>query len=224
MRLIDHFIELFAFVTAFLKKVEEQQPPFQQVQATVVRLLAKSETAVEAGRYSREEVDQARFALCAWVDEKVLNSPWREKHLWLREQLQRSYFGTTDAGEEFFQRLNALPIQEREVREVYYLCLCLGFTGLLCTTGDERQLEQLKIAALKSVSSTDGTLSLGPDDLLLHGLAGDSSAATVDKLGWFSLPLASCVVGPVLLFAVLFLIFRFTLAGIGEGMLNSITR
>ena len=137
MHLTDCFMDLVAYVTYFLKTATAKQPPFDQVRADVNRLLNQSESSLKQGLFSQEDYDRARFAICAWVDEALLSSSWNFKGQWQREQLQRLYYQTTEAGEEFFEKLNGLGLHQRDVREVYYLCLALGFMGRYCHKGDE---------------------------------------------------------------------------------------
>src|SRR4030066_1845521 len=98
MHLTDCFIELVAYVAYFLKTAAKKQPPFEQVKADILRLLTKSEECVRKGLFSQEDYDQARFMICAWIDEAILGSSWDHKNLWQREQLQRLYYNTTEAG------------------------------------------------------------------------------------------------------------------------------
>jgi type VI secretion system protein ImpK len=226
MRLSDQFIELLAYVSQLTKTAEGTQASFQQVRERVVQLLTRSERCVELGQVPREDFDMARFAVCAWVDEVLLSSAWEQKHLWLREQLQRVYFGTTDAGEEFFQRLNGLGLQQREVREVYYLCLALGFTGRFCEASDALQLEQLKNANLKLLSeSPQGYPAIGARELFLEAdCTDDCGSGSRKRFGALSLQAVLCLVGPVLLFGVLFLIYSFTLRSVGDDLLRSVAR
>ena len=61
--------------------------------------------------------ENARFAVYAWVDELLLQSPRLDAADWLSHSLQYRYCGTTSAGREFFTRLtgiirNALPLAE----------------------------------------------------------------------------------------------------------------
>jgi len=94
MRLTDCFIELVAYAAYFLKTVAKRQPPFDQVKADIQRLISKSQESLNNGAFSQEDYDLARFAIFAWIDEAILNSSWKEKHLWQGEQLQRFYYQT----------------------------------------------------------------------------------------------------------------------------------
>jgi type VI secretion system protein ImpK len=217
-------MDLMAYVSYFLKAAPERQPPYSQVKADITRLLGQSEEGVRKGLFSREEYDQARFAVCAWVDEAILNSGWKEKAQWQKELLQRLYYRTTDAGEEFFERLNAVGFQQRGVREVYYLCLALGFTGRHCNPGDEFLLGQLKTSNLKLLLGT----SVGVPSLEREQLFPDAHPTDAFEVGprerrfRFSVFSVACLAGPVVLFGLLFLVYRFALSGIGENFLRTV--
>jgi len=219
-------MELVAYVAYFKKTVNTKQPPFEQVKADVTRLLTQSENCLRKGLYPQDEFDQARFAVCAWVDEVVLGSAWTHKGLWQRELLQRIYYNTAEAGEEFFERLNNVGLHQRDVREVYYLCLALGFMGRYGRKGDEFLLEQLKASNLKLLAgSSVGVPSLERTDLFPEAY----SAAPVDmgpqkQKFRFSLFNIIMLAAPIVLFGLLFIIYRFSLSGIGENFLNTLQR
>lgn len=62
----------------------------------------------DAARKMRLACDNARFAVYAWVDEQLLQSPRLDAADWLSYSLQYRYCGTTSAGREFFSRLTAI--------------------------------------------------------------------------------------------------------------------
>ena len=224
MRLTDCFVDLVAYVAYFVRSAAQKQPPFEKVKADVQRLLSQSEECLQKDLVSREDYDQARFAICAWVDESLLASAWQEKANWTREQLQRLYYQTTDAGEEFFDRLNRLGPQQSEVREVYYLCLAMGFAGRYHHHGDEYLLEQLKTSNLKLLTgSSVGLPSLERGELFPEAYPMESGETGPRlKRSWFSPFTLACIAAPVALYLVLFLIYRFVLNGIGENLLGRI--
>ena len=224
MHLTDCFMDLVAYVVYFLKTVSAKQPPYNQVKADVLRLLTQSEGCVKKGLFSQEDYDLARFMICAWVDEAILNSSWNDKSQWQREQLQRQYYHTLDAGEEVFERLNALGFHQREVREVYYLCLALGFMGRYHHKGDEYLLEQLKTSNLKVLmGSSVGLPSLERAELFPEALPTESIEIGPQKHRLRFAPLTiACLVGPVVLFGLLFLVYQFSLSGIAENFLKSV--
>lgn len=216
----DRFIDVFLFVTEALGEPEVTQPRYQLMREKIVKLVGNS----RIDEFAAEDVTDARFAVCAWVDEHIARSAWEHKDLWLKEQLQRSYFNTTDAGEEFFLRLERLGPHRREVREVYYLCLALGFTGKYCNSGDEYHLEQLKLANLKLLLGDGaGTTALDCTPLFVgsHALP-DAGPAASRRLSNFSWVGASSLLAPILLFAILFVLYRFMLSSVGDNLLKTV--
>lgn len=224
MHVTDCFMELVAYVVYFLKTVSAKQPPHEQVKADILRLVTQSEGCLKKGLFSPEDYDLARFAVCAWVDEAILHSSWNQKGVWQREQLQRLYYHTTEAGEELFEKLNALGLHQRDVREVYYLCLALGFKGRFIHPGDEYLLGQLKASNLKLLlGSSLGLPTLERAELFPEGYPPDSVVTSHRRwrLGYSAFSYL-CLGGPVVLFGLLFLIYRFALSGVGENFLKTV--
>jgi type VI secretion system protein ImpK len=211
-------------VVYFRKTASKKQPQYEQVKADIMRLLSQSERYIEKGTFAQDDYDQARFAICAWVDETILSSDWAQKGKWQREQLQRIYYNTTEAGEEVFDRLNNLGLHQREAREVYYLCLALGFKGRYCKQGDDFMLDQLKTSNLKFLmGSSVGLPSLERSDLFPESYPLERAEIAPQKRR-FNLSILTIVgiAAPVLLFGLLFLIYHFTLSGIGENILKTL--
>lgn len=150
MALVDRFLPAVAFAALLAREPQMRDIPYATARADMERLLDEAEAA--SGQTRPEEVQDALFAVCAFVDEAVLASGWPGRAEWLRQPLQRQRFGTANAGEEFYARLaslceragTSLPLPEelsgepagdsggsrlREVLEVYAACLTMGFTG-----------------------------------------------------------------------------------------------
>jgi type VI secretion system protein ImpK len=155
LRLIDCFVKVLA-LTAYLRKHADQVPPdFDTVRQDVETLLAKGqESAVKAG-FSVGDFVEARFAVAAWIDETILLSPWTGREQWAAQSLQRKFYNTTNAGEEFFQRLAQLPAAEAAVREVFATCLALGFKGSYFHEGQEAELAKINRANLETLWGGD---------------------------------------------------------------------
>jgi type VI secretion system protein ImpK len=78
----------------------------------------------------QEDVQQAKYAIAAFIDEMILTSQWPLKESWADKPLQLAYFNDFAAGEEFYNRIDTLrAAKKNSVLEVYYLCLALGFRG-----------------------------------------------------------------------------------------------
>ncbi|MBW1856775.1 MAG: type IVB secretion system protein IcmH/DotU [Deltaproteobacteria bacterium] len=222
MRIVDCFIELLAYVAYFLKTVKTRQPAFDQVRADIERLVSQADTCLQEKGMPKEENDQARFAIFAWIDEVILSSPWNEKEKWQGQQLQRTYFQTADAGEVFFERLNMLGPHQNHVREVYYLCLAMGFTGRYIHEGDDFLLDQLKTSNLKVLmGSSMGLPALDKGQLFAEAYPRQTKEETPEqrKRGFSPVTLVG-IAFPVALFAALFLIYSFILNNIAENLLH----
>jgi len=228
MRLLDCFVDLIAYTAYFQKNAASKQPPFEQVKMDVQRLLSQSEFCLKKDLFSKEEYDLARFAVCAWVDETILASKWRENDKWQREQLQRLYYSTTDAGEEFFERLNMLGLHQRDVREVYYLCMAMGFMGRYIHEGDEYLLSQVKASNLKILlGGSLGVPVLDRIELFPNAYPPESvQQITQKRKRKFPLKqsiIALAVVGPFILYGLMYWVYRFVLNGIGDNFFRVVS-
>jgi type VI secretion system protein ImpK len=222
MRIVDCFMELMAYAAYFLKTVKTKQPSFEQIKTEIDGLTAQADTCLQEKNIPTEDREHARFAVFAWVDEIILNSAWDNKDQWMRNQLQRRHFQTTGAGELFFERLNSLGTHQGYVREVYYLCLALGFTGRYIHEGDDFLLEQLKTSNLKILlGSSIGLPSLDKGELFPAAYPEEQDTIGTQPLKKRISPVTiTGIVSPVVLFGILFIIYRFILSNIGNNLLG----
>ncbi len=116
MHLSDAFVDAIAYVVYFLKTAQKRQAPYDQVRTRITQLLAESQR--KGADFAPDDYDPARCAICAWIEEAGMNSPWPERLAGTKEPLQLKFYQTTNAGELFFDRLNALGPHQNEVREV----------------------------------------------------------------------------------------------------------
>jgi type VI secretion system protein ImpK len=80
----------------------------------------------------RNQVDISKYLLCALLDETVLNTPWGGQSGWGHNSLSSLLYKKVVGGVEFFQitnRLKQQPAQNKDILELAYLCLSLGFEG-----------------------------------------------------------------------------------------------
>ena len=218
MRLIDNFMPLISYVVVLRQNVAAVQPPFQQVKGDLQRLLGQSEACLKRGEVPPGDFDQARFIVCAWVDESILGSAWQERGQWQRETLQLSYYNTSDAGVEAFERLNQLGFDQKEVREVYYVCLSLGFKGRFINQGDEFLLDQLRSSNLKIITGGGGGASSLTQGELFPEAYPAQAAEIPQAKARFPIPVLAALAAPVALFAILFLIYYFSLGSVASKL------
>jgi type IV/VI secretion system ImpK/VasF family protein len=142
------FAELIGYVLLFEQtdQQEQFQPSYEQVRRDIAAILEREKAwAKREGMLDRDYQD-ASFAVIAWADETILkHSAWKHHAQWSALPLQLEYFQTRNAGEEFFERLERLRPEQKEIREVYYSCLGLGFSGrYFLSLEDEIKLNQIR--------------------------------------------------------------------------------
>lgn len=90
---------------------------------------------------STDDIDAARYAFCAAVDEIILHSQLGIRSAWEQQPLQLVMFGDQLAGEHFFIRLENLRAKgsaHMQALEVFHMCLLLGFQGRYLIEGSEK--------------------------------------------------------------------------------------
>ena len=78
-----------------------------------------------------EQVIAARYALCTFLDEAAANTGWGDK-VWAQRSLLVQFHNEAWGGEKFFLLLGRIaerPAQQRDLLELFYLILSLGFEG-----------------------------------------------------------------------------------------------
>jgi type VI secretion system protein ImpK len=146
----DLFTDLMAYVLLFLGSLDQRSPSLSEVREKVKNFIADQEKRAKGGEAPWESYLEARFAVLSWVDELVLTSTWANRGQW--QHLMLPYHGTLNAGEEFFERLERLPSDAREVREVFYLCLKLGFLGQYALDEGSNQIGKLRHGLYRQLS------------------------------------------------------------------------
>lgn len=129
-RLVDLASDWLSTVLA-LGQVREI-PDAAALRARALELKSRFERESGEQGFHAADVDDAVFAMVAFLDQTVLNSTGPARDAWIGRPLQLELYGRQLAGEEFFERLDKLR-HEREARiealEVYCCCLAFGFKG-----------------------------------------------------------------------------------------------
>lgn len=77
-----------------------------------------------------EEWVLAKYALCAWIDERLIGSAWKDSGWWKDNCLEKKFFGTRDCKEEFFSKgIDAEKLANKNALEVFFIAVVLGFRG-----------------------------------------------------------------------------------------------
>ncbi len=224
MRLSDSLMEIIAYTAFVVRSDGGAQPGYDEVRGKMLQLITQSENLAVEQHFVQDDYLSARFAAFAWVDEAILSSGWEGRLQWQREPLQLKYYQTADAGELFYERLNAIGPHQRDVREVYYLCLSLGFTGQYINAGDDFMLDQLRISNLKLLTgSSTGIPSLEGRELFPEAYPADiADAPRQPQHRSFSRFTILCAAAPLALYGLLYLVYVFILGSIGDNLIGTV--
>jgi type VI secretion system protein ImpK len=107
-------------------------PNVEDLRERTVRQIRQFEQAARDGGVPQEQLAPAHYALCASIDDVVLNTPWGSQGGWAARSLVTTFHQEVRAGERFFRILEDLgktPATYLPVLELMYYCLSLGFLG-----------------------------------------------------------------------------------------------
>lgn len=123
------------------------QPDPADLRERATRELREFERVARDAGIPIEQLRPAHYALCASLDDVVLNTPWGSTGVWDSRSLVSTFHQEVRSGERFFDLLGQLkqnPGAYLPVLELMYLCLSLGFEGRYRVSGGRPQLEKLR--------------------------------------------------------------------------------
>ena len=143
--------QLVAIATPLLSLVSrirnraQHMDPEKLRQSVMAEVRAFENAALKAGE-DAQKVKVARYALCATLDDVVLNTPWGEQSSWAMQSMVGTFHRETVGGDRFFDllaRLEQDPGANIDLLEFLYMCLSLGFEGRLRVEagGQDRHLQ-----------------------------------------------------------------------------------
>jgi type VI secretion system protein ImpK len=177
----------------------------QELRAKLFQCFDAFEKRCYESQMDSNSVNDAKYAMAAFVDEKVMSSAWPHKLSWMGKPLQLEFFGDNLAGEGFFKKLTKLRQsgdRNIDVLEVYFLCLQLGFEGMFRMRGLE-QLQALQVDLRTQIADSRNRV---PRTLSPHGVASGSFMEKVQRVVpyWvIALITVSIIFAAYLLFVVL---------------------
>jgi type VI secretion system protein ImpK len=204
------FTDLIAFALAFRESCETRPWTPADLRDRLTALIEAQERRARNGAVPWDAYVEARFAVLAWVDELILNSPWQHRSQW--QHLMLTYSSRLNAGNQVFERLERPSAAARDVREIYYFCLALGFEGKFALAGNPNALRELRRTLYHQVVAAGG-MRLADAHLFPEAYRRPPSAAPPPPRHWGALWLALMAVIPVALFVVYLLVLRATADG-----------
>ena len=183
----------------------------------ILGLLSRMERQAKRNSFLQEEINEAKFALVALLDETIISSEWENKESWLVNPLQLQLFDRFDAGEEFFKRLERLRNNIRgqeQVLEVYYFCLVLGFKGMYGL----REQEKLRLITDETYQDLQLSLGKSPDFISPQGLRKDDLTDVIRK----EIPIWFFTVGAAAFCLLFYLVMTFISTNTADKVIKTI--
>ncbi|HET6610200.1 MAG TPA: type VI secretion system protein TssL, long form [Rhodopila sp.] len=107
-------------------------PDVDRLKRAMVDAIRKFEADALATGMDTRSLRAARYALCATIDDLVLNTPWGRASSWPQQTMTSIFHNEVTGGERFFEILDQMQHDlgnQLPVVELMYLCMSLGFIG-----------------------------------------------------------------------------------------------
>jgi type VI secretion system protein ImpK len=108
------------------------QPNAGELRERAIRELRRFEEVARARGVPQDQLPPAHYALCASLDDVVMDTPWGSQGGWAQRSLVSTFHKEVQSGERFFNVLRQLqqnPGAFLPVLELMYFCLSLGYMG-----------------------------------------------------------------------------------------------
>ena len=165
---------------------------------TLAQCLREFDAKAPQQGISPERVMAARYILCTLLDEVAAATPWGGSGAWSRYSLLAMFHNETSGGEKVFQLMAKLaenPTANRDLLELIYGALCLGFQGRYrVIEGGSAQLEAVRDRLAQILKKERGDYPL---PLAEHWRG--QTAQRRPLLSWLPLWVSATVAGALLL-------------------------
>lgn len=157
LTLMELCTPVFGYAAVLPRDTGGVQPGYQQFRQEVLNALQKIESEAPQHGVEREDAARAIHALSLFMDEQVAESEWTAKMQWLNEPLSIVKLQDPEGGITFFTYLDQLGDRQKAVKEVYLVCLALGFRGKyaeLDLTQQAAKIAEVRQKLLRSIHPT----------------------------------------------------------------------
>jgi type VI secretion system protein ImpK len=218
----NQLVNAFASLLEFAPELESALPP-ENPEALRARLfdeLIQARDATVAAGSPLARADQAAWLVGALLDDLALNTPWGGASAWPRQPLVVMLRGDVDAGAQFFARLEELerhPNRDRELLELQYYCMALGFRGKYRVPGraGDRSINAVRVATARFLRDADAEgAPLSPN---WKGVAAS------DEPSRFTVPIWVMAAAAAVLTTIIYLVLS-TLLGSRTAELSALVR
>jgi type VI secretion system protein ImpK len=122
---------IFQHVIDLQQRLEQGEAPALEIErAQLMDLLAEADQKSSTSSALAHDYELARHALVYWIDEVLINSPWRYALEWRQQILEWDLYQERLRADRFYEKAHeAEALAGTDPLEVFYLCVALGFRG-----------------------------------------------------------------------------------------------
>ena len=187
---------LFALVSRIRNRAQHPDP--DSLRRSVVAEIRAFESRAMGAGIDERKVKVARYAICATLDDVVLNTPWGEASAWSTQSMVGTFHRETVGGDRFYDllaRLEQDPANNIDLLEFLYMCLSLGFEGRLrVEQGGRDRHAQVRAGLARIIRAQRGAVEA---DLSPHwqGVERRHVPVSVWRPVWIALAATAAVLG-----------------------------
>ncbi|NDR59036.1 type VI secretion system protein TssL, long form [Aliiruegeria sabulilitoris] len=220
-RLIACAAPLFALVSRISNRAQHADP--DRLRQNVVGEVREFESRAHQAGCLDQDVKVARYAICATLDDVVLNTPWGENSSWSLQSMVATFHREVVGGDRFYDVLAHMekdPPNNIELLEFLYMCMTLGFEGRLRAdvdpNGPARHLE-VRGGLARLIRNQRGPVER---EISPHwkGLEVPNNPRSIWRPVWIAMSIAA------VLLMLAFLAFTWALGGSTESVTGQISR
>ncbi len=109
---------------------EGESPPLGPEREHIIVALGEAERKASASSQLAHDFALAKHALVYWIDEVLINSPWKHAMEWRQQILEWDIYQERLRADRFYEMAHeAEALANTDPLETYYLCVALGFRG-----------------------------------------------------------------------------------------------
>jgi len=209
---------LFSLVSRIRNRAQHMDPDKLR-RSVIAEVRAFENSALQSG-IDAQDIKIARYAICATLDDVVLNTPWGGQSVWAQQSMVGTFHRETVGGDRFYDllaRLEKEPGKNVDLLEFLFMCLSLGFEGRLRVEqgGSDKHL-QIRTGLARIIRAQRGTVDreLSPN---WQGLDKPHKPLSAWKHVWLTMSVTAAVL------ALVFVGLTYTLSNASERVLGQLS-
>lgn len=158
----DNLIDMTANILSLAVRLKScvSYSAFDELKPKLAKQISEFENKAVVAKMPQEQVRIASYALCAFLDETIQNTPFGAQSNWGQQSLLILFHKEAWGGERFFQMMDQViryPAQNLNLLEFFYVLLSFGFEGKYRVMGTGlNQLERHRIEIYQLIQRVKG--------------------------------------------------------------------